>query len=145
MFDFSTNDLIRLLGIAFALAWLFVRLGLWKGWYWRSRGGVYAYLAFGAMIYLYTYRDRAQEILSEYAPAYTIIMILLAVTCVWWSLRPPSIIKPTWIRWVEAHPKRIRRAMADETEKLDDWQEKVESKESVDEWARSLKRKMPKS
>jgi hypothetical protein len=145
MFDFSMDDLIRLLGIAFALAWLFVRLGYWKGWYWRSRGGVYAYLAFGAMLYLYTYHDRAQEILGENALLYTIIMILLAATCVWWSLRPPPIIKPAWIRWVEAHPKRIRRAMAEEAEELDDWQEKVKSKEAVDKWARSLKRKMPKS
>jgi hypothetical protein len=97
------------------------------------------------MIYLYAYRDQVEDFLGAYAPAYMVVMILLAITCLWWSLRPPAIIKPAWIRWVESHPKRVRNAMAEETEKLDDWQDRVATKETVDQWARKLKQKMPKS
>lgn len=145
MFDIDTDTLLRFIGVGFALAWLIVRFGYWKGWYWRTRGGVYAYLPLGVVFYLYTYQELAQEKLGPNFFIYYGVMILLTLICVWWSVRPPAIIQPTWIRWIEQHPQRIRKAMANEVQNGVDWEKHVLSKEAVDAWARKLKRGLPKS
>lgn len=134
-----------MLGIGFAGAWLFVRMGYWKRWYWRTRGGVYAYLPLGVVFFLYTYQDQAQASLGSSYFLFVVGIILLALVCVWWSLRPPKIVQPAWVRWVEAHPKRIREGMAREAELNEDWEKHVQSQEAVDAWARSIKIKHPKS
>jgi hypothetical protein len=145
MFDFDTNLVLKFIGTGFAIAWVFVRLGYWKGWYWRTRGGVYAYLPLGIVFILYTYQNLAQEQLGSNYYLYFGGMILLALVCVWWSVKPPAIVQPTWIRWVEEHPRRVRTAMAAEVQAGEEWEEHVQSKESVDAWARRLRQKMPKS
>lgn len=143
--NINTQDLLRLLGIGFAAAWIFVRVGYWKSWYWRSRGGPYAYLPLGVVFFLYTFQGIAEERLGSSYFLYFGGMILLVLVCLWWSLRPPSFVQPAWVRWIEEHPKRVRDAMAKEVEKNEDWEAHVESKQAVEAWARALKRKLPKS
>lgn len=145
MFDINTDVLLRFIGVGFALAWVIVRLGYWKGWYWRTRGGVYAYLPLSVVFYLYTYRDLAQERLGANFFLYYGVIILLASICVWWSVKPPAIIQPAWIRWIEEYPPRIRKAMTNEAQEDVKWEQNVQSKEAVDAWARRLKKKLPKS
>jgi hypothetical protein len=122
-----------------------VRLGYWKGWYWRTRGGVYAYLPLGVVFFLYTYQVQAQARFGSYYFLFVGGILLLALVCVWWSLRPPRFVQPAWVRWVEAYPKRVRDAMAKDVEQDTDWEKHVHTKEAVDAWARSLKLKLPKS
>jgi hypothetical protein len=143
--ELNTQDLLRVLGIGFIGAWVFVRAGYWKSWYWRFRGGPYAYLPLGVVFILYTYDEQAKASLGSSYFLYFGAIILLALVCLWWSLRPPAFVQPTWIRWIEQYPKRVREAMANDVKQNADWEKRVESKETVDAWARSLKLKMPKS
>lgn len=136
--DIDTSMLLRFLGIGFMLAWGAVRFGFWKGWYWRTRGGAYAYLPLGIIFVLYTYQDQAQAVLGTRYALYLALMILLAGTCVWWSAKPPAFVKPAWIRWIEAHPPKIRQAMVQAVEAGEDWESHVRSQAEVDAWAKAL-------
>jgi hypothetical protein len=145
MFDIDTEVALRFIGFGFMVLWAIVRAGVWKGWYWRTRGGVYAYLPLGVIFVLYTYRDVIEERLGPKYTWFIVFMFLLGAVCFWWSLRPPAIIQPAWVRWVEKHPSRIRKAMADAVEDDEDWEEHVQSRGAVNRWAQSLARKLPKS
>lgn len=145
MFDIDTNVLLRIVGYGFMVAWVVVRAGLWKGWYWRSRGGVYAYLPLGLVFVLYSYRETIEVALGSNFTWFIVFMFLLGALCIWLSLRPPSIVKPAWVRWIDEHPSRIRKAMAEVVEENDAWEEHVLSRQAVNRWAQSLARKLPKS
>ncbi len=137
--DIDTSALLRILGLGFMLAWAAVRLGYWKGWYWRTRGGAYAYLPLGVLFILYTYQGQARELPGAGHTLYLALMVLLAGVCVWWSARPPAFVKPAWIRWIELHPAKVRQAMAQAVEAGEAWEPHVRSQADVDAWAKSLR------
>jgi hypothetical protein len=144
MFDIDTNIIIQIIGAAFFALGLAARFGLWKKWYWSVRSGPYAYMPLGVLFFLYTYADPAVEVLGPNSFLYYVVFGLMAVLCVWWSLRPPLFMKPTWIRWIEKHPRRVIKAMEREVEDGEDWEALIESEESVDKWAKTLKGKLPR-
>jgi hypothetical protein len=143
--DIDTDVLLRFVGYGFMVAWVLVRAGLWKGWYWRSRGGVYAYLPLGVVFVLYSYRETIEAALGANFTWFIVFMFLLGALCIWLSLRPPDVVKPAWVRWIDEHPSRIRKAMAEAVEEDDAWEEHVQSRQAVNRWAQSLARKLPKS
>jgi hypothetical protein len=145
MLDIDTEVLLRFVGYGFMVAWVVVRGGLWKGWYWRTRGGVYAYLPLGVVFVLYSYRETIQEALGSNFTWFIVLMFLLGALCIWLSLRPPDLVKPAWVRWIDEHPSRIRKAMAEAVEEGEAWEEHVQSRQAVNRWAQSLARKLPKS
>lgn len=142
---FDPNLLLIAFGFAFIAIWLTMRLGRWKKWYWKSRGGVYGYLPLGFLFLLYAFREQAAELLGDaFNPLSIAVFVLLGALAVWFSLRPPAFIKPAWIRWVEAHPKHVINAMRNAVEEEDNWEEHVLSQEAVNQWAKAVTRKTSK-
>jgi len=142
MFGFDQLVLLRLVGFGFVAMGLGARFGLWKKWYWRSRGGAYTYLPLGVLLFLYTYTDLAKVSLGPYYFLFWAAIFLLAVFCLWWTVRTPAFVKPTWVRWVDKHPKRVIEAMADEVEAGEEWEGYIESEAKVDQWAKRLNTKL---
>ena len=67
--------------------------------------------------------------------------MLLLLCGLWWSVRPPAFVKPSWILWVETYPKKVYDAMADEAKDGEAWESKVVSPEAVEAWAKELSSK----
>lgn len=138
------NIMMAFGGIFFALG-LLVRLGIWKNWFWKQQRMVYGYIPLGLLFIYFSFNEQAQERLGTnhiYFQGFAIILFLVGI---WWSARPPSFVKPGWVRWIEAHPKRVVEAMQAAAGKNDEWKEKVKSKQAVDNWARGIMLKMPRS
>jgi len=137
--------LLQVIGGIFIALGLAARFGLYKKWYWAGRGGAYAYLPLGLLFILFTFHDRAEASFST--PQYygfLAVFGILAVFCVWWTLRPPKFIQPNWIRWIEKHPRRVVQAMKDEVGAGEDWETIVASEAGIDNWARTLRGKLPR-
>ena len=138
----DTTIYIRILGVLFIVVGIVVRLGIWKSWYWRSRGGAYGYIPLGMVFILYTYIPEMQAIGGTLYYGYIAIFLLSIALTVYFSLRPPAWIKPTWVLWVEKHPKSVVKAMKNAAIDDDlDWKGQVDSEESVDKLAKKYRSK----
>jgi hypothetical protein len=130
--------LIRVLGIFFVLFGITVRMGYWKKLYWQSRGGIFGYIPLGLLFIWYSYYDALEAWFSNAMVIYYAVFGLLILLAVFLSVKAPKWVKPDWIVWVEKHPEKIRRYMADEAKDNAEWENRVVSQESVDEWAKKL-------
>jgi hypothetical protein len=136
--------LMQIFGVFFLAIGLAARLSIWKGWFWRQQRMVYGYIPLGLLLIVYSFNEQAKAGLGPNYLVFQILTGLMLVIGAWWTARPPAFVKPDWVRWVEAHPKRVIDAMAQAVKKGESWGEKVKSKETVDAWARALKMKLPK-
>ena len=136
--------IVVLFGILFTAVGLAIRFGYWKSWYWRNVRMVHGYIPLGILIILFGFNDLAKERLGSSYVVYQAITISIFLVGVWWSLRPPKLLIPEWVNWIEAHPKKLVVAMMKDARSGKDWKQKVHSQEAVDSWARSLKKKLPK-
>jgi hypothetical protein len=128
------------LGIIFIGIGIVVRLGLWKGWYWRSRGGVYGYIPMGIVFILYSYISEIREIGGTIYYGYTAIFLIFIGLTLYFSLRPPNWIKPRWVKWIERYPKHVVDKMRESASEKDaDWKSYVTDEESVDKWAKKFR------
>jgi hypothetical protein len=144
MFGLDQQFLLRLMGAGFALMGLGARIGVWKKWYWGTRGGAYTYLPLGILFILYTYEADFKENLRPYYFLYWVAIVAVAIFILWWAARPPAFVKPKWVRWVEKYPNPVIQAMAAEVEAGKAWEENIKSEEAVDTWAKRLKAKPAK-
>lgn len=135
----DTDMYIRLLGGFFIVVGVVVRLGLWKGWYWRSRGGALAYIPMGIVFLLYSYISEIQAIGGNIYYGYIAVFLFFIALTVYFSLKPPSWMKPKWVTWIEKYPKRVVKAMKEAVSEEDvDWKSHVSDEESVDQWAKKF-------
>ena len=141
MFGISQQLLMWMFGAAFIAAGLAARLGRWKNWYWTTRGAVYGYTPLGLLFIVYSFNGEAQTWPSPYSQLYQVAVVLLIAVGVWWSLRPPAVVKPAWVRWVEVHPQSVWEAMAGAVKDGGEWEFHVASPEAVNAWAKALARK----
>jgi hypothetical protein len=139
MFKFDPNLLILSFGLIFTSLGIAARFGLWKKWYWQSRGSAYGYIPIGCMFILYSYYEQLKVILGSNNWLFPVFFGLLMALGIWWSLRPPSFIKPSWIRWIEKHPVNLVEAMKRAANENGDWERHVTSEDAVDAWARTIK------
>ncbi len=139
MSSFTTQLLTQAFGLVFVGLGIVARLGIWKKWYWQSRVGAYAYIPLGCLFLFYSFYDPIKNYLGSYSWLFPVLFALLLGIGIWLSIRPPTFVKPVWVRWIEKHPAYIIEAMANSTRKSDDWQNHVISEEAVDAWARSFK------
>jgi hypothetical protein len=139
MGSFNMQLLVQAFGLVFIGLGVAARLGFWKSWYWQSRGTAYGYIPLGGLFIFYTFLDPLKKTLGSYAWLFPVIFALVLSVGVWWTIRPPLIVKPTWVRWVEKHPTYIIDAMKSAANKDKEWGRYVASEEAVDTWARSLK------
>jgi hypothetical protein len=138
MFGINQQFLMQAFGACFTIAGVAARLGVWKKWYWHSRGAVYGYVPLGLLFILYSVDAIAQEQLGSYLIVYQGAGVLMIVLGVWWSLRPPAFTKPVWVRWIEEYPEQVRDAMAHAAKQGKEWESHVTSRESVGQWAKTL-------
>jgi len=146
MFGINSQFLMWMFGAAFMAAGVAARLGLWKNWYWTTRGAVYGYVPLGLLFVVYSFDSSAKERLGSNFFLYQGAVALLVVLGVWWSLRPPGFVKPTWVHWLEEYPEAVRDAMAHAVKEREEWESHVTSRQAVDAWAKTLgkKRRRPK-
>lgn len=133
--------IIRALGIFFVLFGITIRMGYWKKLYWHSKGGIYGYVPLGLLFIWYSYYDALTNFFAQWMPIYYSVFGLLILLALFLSMQAPRWVKPDWIVWVEKHPQKIRKAMAEEAKDSTDWESFVASQESVDKWARKLANK----
>jgi hypothetical protein len=138
----ETDVLIVIMGGLFIVIGILVRFGLWKSWYWRSRGGAYAYVTMGMVFILYAGISRISEQGGIIYYLYIALFLLMIGLTVYFSLRPPAWMKPTWVTWIEKHPKSVVKAMKEAAQDSDfDWKERVVDEKSVDLWAKKFRSK----
>ena len=137
--------IVVLFGILFTAVGLAIRFGYWKSWYWKNVRMVHGYIPLGILIILFGFNDLAKERLGSSYVVYQAITISIFLVGVWWSLRPPKLLIPDWVKWIEAHPKKLVVAMIKEARASQDWKQKVQSKATIDVWARSIKTSLTKS
>ena len=137
--NISTQLLTQAFGLVFIGLGVVARLGIWKKWYWQSRGIAYGYIPLGCLFLLYSFYNTLNNILGSYEWLFPVFFALILGAGVWWSIRPPAFVKPVWVGWVEKHPSYIIDAMSSSAKKNNDWAQYVISEEAVDTWARSFK------
>ncbi len=134
---------LAVLGVFFIFAAALGISGKWKRWYWTSPRLVYLYLPIGFLFLMAT--------LGFWVKSGTPTTVLQGVEfvllgiAIWWVVLPPDILKPTWIRTIEAHPKAVYEAMAAAVKKGEDWHPKVQDPESLDKWIHALEKHTPKT
>jgi hypothetical protein len=128
-----------LFGVVFTAIGVAARLGQWKTWYWRTRGSVYGYVPLGLLFILYAFNEQALQRVGRYYVLYQGLMVLLIGIGLWWSLRPPEFVKPTWVRWVEAYPQSVHQAMQNAVEDGQEWEPLVASREDLEAWVKRLR------
>ncbi|MGC8787649.1 MAG: hypothetical protein ACP5Q1_09530 [Anaerolineae bacterium] len=141
MFGLDTQFIIRIFGVTFAALGLAARLGLWKNWYWRSRGTVYGYIPLGLLFVLYSFNALAVARLGSYYVLYQGLFALLIACGLWWTVQPPAFIKPAWVRWIEAYPKDVYQMIEKAVESGADWEANVATPEKLEQWIKSLRSK----
>jgi hypothetical protein len=143
--QFDFNFFIPLLGAAFVLAGIYIRMGYMKQVYWKSRRSMFGYIPLGLVFilvgYYNTFSSQAPYIFYGYI---ALLAIMVMFTLYVSSSRPPAFIVPEWIKWVEKYPKNIQKAMRIEADVDDEWKQYVTSEAGVDAWAKELARKLPK-
>ena len=133
---------MQALGVGFILIGFSVRTGLWKNWYWRTRGGAYAYVPMGIIFLMYSFQDLLIQRFG--LPLVVAIFVVFIALVLWFSLRPPEFLKPIWVTWVEKNPKKVIRAMGQEVIDGEKWEPWVASEADVDAWAARVAKKLPK-
>jgi hypothetical protein len=140
MLGLNTQVFILVFGVTFVALGLAAWSGLWKNWYWRSRGTVYGYVPLGLLFVLYAGNPWAQGRPGPYYRLYQGLFVLLALCGVWWSLRPPAFVKPAWVRWLEAYPADVRQLATKAVEQGAAWEPHVASQDKLDAWVKSLRK-----
>jgi hypothetical protein len=139
MFNFNTELLIQAFGVIFIILGIAARVGYWKNWYWQVRGSTYGYIPYGVIFILASYNDALKNVFS---PNEWIIYIFYGVFLgigLWFSIRPPQFMKPTWVRWIEKYPANIIEAMRSEAKNDTAWGKNTKDETTVDAWAKSVK------
>jgi hypothetical protein len=130
--------IITIIGIVFIGLGIAARMGAWKKWYWRTRGGAYGYVPMGCLFVVYAYEEAIIQSVQQ--SGLIAIYIVLAVLVIYLSLRPPKWIKPTWIRWIEEQSPASQKAMRNFAKDDDDWMLHVNTRDAVQKWAKQLKK-----
>ena len=144
MLNLNPQIFLQVLGIVFIGIGLAARLGLWKKWYWKSSGTVYSYIPLGLMFILFSLETMAKERLASYIWLFWAFFVVLIALGIWWVMRTPAFIKPTWVRRVEKHPRNALKAMQEAVEDDPDWEQHVVSEEAIIAWIKTLEVKKPK-
>jgi len=140
----NSPTFLAVLGVFFIFAAALGMSGKWKRWYWTSPRLVYIYLPIGLLFLMATLGFWVKS----GTPSSTVLQgaefVLLGIA-IWWVVRPPDILKPAWIRTIEAHPKKVYEAMAAAVKKGEEWHLKVQDPESLGKWIRALEKQSPKT
>ncbi len=136
--DLNPQLIISIIGIVFIALGISVRTGWWKKWYWQTRGGAYGYIPMGLLFLLYAYEGRLAQYFNNYV--LIAVYVVLAILVVYLSLRPPRWIKPSWICWIEELPAATQKVLRNHAKDDNDWMEFVNSRESLQKWAKQLKK-----
>jgi hypothetical protein len=145
MIKFEPSLLLQAFGLIFLALGMAARIGIWKKWYWRTKGSMYGYIPLGLLFLLYSFYEPMKARLGASFWMFQSLFGVLVLVGAWWSVRTPRFIKPAWVRWIEVYPRDVRQAM--ERAATDDpgWDQHVTNPEAIEAWARALKYKNPRS
>ncbi len=134
-----------LAGLGFFAAGIAARCGRWKSWYWASQRSVYGYLPVGLLLCAYAFDAYLRTAAAADLGSVQGALLLLVTLSLWWMLRPPSFVKPSWVRWVESYPLEVRHAMRKAVQKGDRegqgdrwWKAHVANPTALAAWAETL-------
>ena len=145
MIKFDPSLLLQAFGLIFLTLGMAARLGIWKKWYWRSKGSMYGYIPLGLLFLLYSFYEPMKARLGASFWMFQSLFGVLILVGGWWSVRPPGFIKPTWVRWIEVYPRDVRQAMERAATDDPSWDQHVTNPEAIEAWARALKYKNPRT
>jgi len=137
-FSFDTNLLLQAFGLVFVGLGVVIRLGTWKQWYWGSKNSGYSYFPIGIVFLMYSFNDQVSAQLGSLSWIYLACYAIPVGVGIWWTVYPPTLIKPQWVRWIEAYPEKAYQAMKKDVLADPRWERHVVSEQSVQAWARSL-------
>jgi hypothetical protein len=140
----NINIFIPLLGAIFVLAGIYIRMGNIKQLYWKTRRSMYGYIPLGLVFILVGYYPNFAVQARYLYYGYIVVLAVMVVFTLYVSTKPPEFMKPTWVKWIEKHPKNVQKAMRRDAEVDDEWKQRVNSEADVDAWAKELARKLPK-
>ncbi|MCC7129494.1 MAG: hypothetical protein B6D39_07175 [Anaerolineae bacterium UTCFX2] len=143
--NIDPNLAVSVLGVLFVFVGVFIRLGNMKPVYWKSPRTMVGYIPLGILFILASIYDFVSKQGVYIFYAYIALIVIVAGLTIYITSRPPNFLKPTWIRWIEKHPRPIQKAMAADVGVNDQWQQNVISEAAVDAWAKQLSRKLPKN
>jgi hypothetical protein len=145
MSNHDLDFLLPALGFLFIGIGVAIHFGVGKKYYWRLQGRSYGYIPVGLLFILYSFNPQAQQKLGANYWLFNLAFGALAVLSVWLFYRPPTFIKPAWVRWVEAYPPDVYQTIREAAKNDPDWDKHMSSPEAVDKWVRTLKKGKPRS
>jgi hypothetical protein len=125
------------LGMVFLALAIAARAGVWKSWYWTRRNSACGYGPLSLVFLLYAIESLVKTRVGP--TGFNVLAGLLVAVWLWWTIRPPALAKPAWVRWVEHHPAGVQAVMAQAARAGALWKEQVRTEAAVDRWARTLK------
>jgi len=137
--------ILQIFGGFFILVGFAGLFGIWKSWYWRSQRSIYGYIPFGLMFIVASIETRLRQQLGQAGWIVIAIYVVLFVVGSWGFIRPPRLIKPLWVRTIEEQSNAVYKAMSSEVKSGVDWRSRVASKEALEDWIRTIRRKLPKT
>lgn len=142
-FNFDTTLLLQAFGLVFLGLGVVIRTGTWKRWYWASKTSGYSYFPIGIVFLMYSFNDQVSARLGSLAWIYLACYAIPVGVGIWWTVHPPTFVKPKWARWVEAYPEKAYQAMKKDALADPRWERHVASENSLRDWARSLGQPIP--
>lgn len=140
--ELDSQYFLLLLGFFFIGAGIAGISGRYKRWYWTSKRLTFAYLPFGILFLLAVIeRSITDATLRVVVRVSEFIFLGIAV---WWLVRTPQFIIPSWIRQIESRPNAVYEAMAAAVKKGEKWQDRVNDPQSLEKWIRSVEKRLPK-
>ena len=68
--------------------------------------------------------------------------VLALAMVIWWIVRPPKLIIPTWIQTIEDHPRPVYDFMSISVKNKEEWRSKVETPEALEEWIEAVEKRL---
>jgi hypothetical protein len=140
MLELNSRLFLVVLGSFFILAGAAGISGKYKRWYWSSRRTVFAYIPIGILFYLVALgQGLADPLLTKIL---WIAEVLVFGIALWWLIRPPKKLQPTWIQLIEEHPRAVYDAMQKQVKAGTEWQASVQDTKSLEKWIQSVEKEL---
>jgi hypothetical protein len=145
MSGFSLTLLLQLFGALFIVMGVAGHLGLYKAWYWNSPSRIYGYVPFGLIFIASSFEAQIRAQLGQLGWLMIALYVVLFGLGLWGFIKPPTFLKPGWIRLIETQPRYVYEVMAQDVKSGINWRERVATPEALAEWIKVSRRRKVKS
>jgi hypothetical protein len=145
MFKIDGNTLLPVFGAAFILAWGMGVFWNWRSWYWRSPRAIYGYLPIGLLFILAAFEEQILTLAGINMWVLRGAYFLLIAAAVWWTVRPPAVIKPWWAKELDARPKKTYSALRAATRQDKHWADHFKDRDTLLAWVKAVEKSSKKA